>query len=108
MCRVAEYGDCSNRSRLRIVCFHRDLGDIEAEFEFPRPFYDAKHQYTAHDIAVENSEVPEEYWLHDEPYMRAENSPQPLQIHKITQTADGMGHSTGSKPNAVQTLISSR
>ena len=51
---------------------------------------------------MEDSEVPEEYWLHDEPYMLAGNSPQPLQIHKIAQTVDGMGHP--SKPNAVQTF----
>jgi site-specific DNA-cytosine methylase len=102
VCRVADYGDCSNRTRLMIVCFHRDIGDIGAEFEFPKPFYDEKHYYTAHDIAVEDSEVPEEYWIHDKPYMLDEEAPKPLQIHKIAQTADGMGHS--SKPNAVQTF----
>ena len=74
-----------------IVCFHRDIGDIGAEFEFPKPFYDEKHYYTAHDIAVEDEDVPEEYWIHDKPYMLAEEAPRPLQIHKIAQTAEGMG-----------------
>ena len=36
VCRVADYGECSNRTRLMIVCFHRDIGDIGAEFEFPQ------------------------------------------------------------------------
>ena len=52
--------------------------------------------------SVEDENVPEEYSIHDKPYMLAEEAPTPLQIHKIAQTAEGMGHS--SKLNAVQTF----
>ena len=54
ICRVADYSDCSNRRRLMIICFHQDIGDIGAEFEFPKPFYDEKHYYTAEGTAMKS------------------------------------------------------
>lgn len=99
--RVAEYGDCSNRERLFIVGFSKTMGEIGKTFRFPKAEYDNEKYYSAKDVAIPDEDVPEKFWIHDEPNSIPFMEPRPLCIHKIGQRGPGMGPSW--RPNAVQT-----
>ena len=55
---------------------------------------------TARDVAVEDSNMPDKFWLTDMPGSIGYEEPEPLRIHKVGQVAPGMGPSR--RPNAVQ------
>ena len=98
--RVAQHGDCSNRERFFIVGFHRSMGTYGQQFMFPEGEFDDSRYITARDVAVDDSDVPDKFWLTDRPGLIGYEDPEPLRIHKVGQVAPGMGPSR--RPNAVQ------
>ena len=65
--KVAHFGDCSNRERLFIVGFERDTaGDIGRDFKFPNGDFNSLAPITAQDIAVDDEDVPERFWMQED------------------------------------------
>jgi site-specific DNA-cytosine methylase len=96
---VWHYGDCTTRRRLFTVGLHRELDSVTHTFQFPAPTHTSNTLITFRDIAAPDSEVPEEYWRHDEPTRVPWRDPTPTTTHKIAQTGSTMGHSTN--PNSI-------
>ena len=105
---VWQHGDISNRSRLFIVGTLK--ADTEADymsdikFEFPEPTISAANAGTYRTIAVPDAEVPEQYWLKDQPRRVPWKPPEGGKMHIIARRGSGMGHS--DKPNGVQSMDS--
>jgi len=64
--QVWRHGDPSNRKRLFIVGCDKELGQAAYEFRWPKPSFDENTVPIARMIAVEDADVPEEYWRYDE------------------------------------------
>ena len=94
-----QYGDPTHRSRLFIVGFLRELGQIAESFRFPAPTHNEQSCPTMRAIAVPDDEVPSEYWRYDDPTRLPWIKPSPGKMHKIAQSGTGMGHS--SNPNGI-------
>jgi site-specific DNA-cytosine methylase len=95
------HGDPSNRRRLFMVGFHRELGQAAFEFQFPRGSFDEERWPSARDISVSDEEVPARYWRSDSvPTTGAKSGDfKPAKLHKIGSKGDSMG--PASLPNAV-------
>jgi hypothetical protein len=99
--RLWQHGDPSNRQRLFMVGFHKELGQAAFEFEFPRGSFNDKRWPSARDISVSDEDVPSRYWRSDLVPPTGLNSDDfmPAKLHKIGSNGDAMG--SPSLPNAV-------
>ena len=103
--RTWRMGDVSNRSRLFIVGFCRErVGQEGARFRFPQPVYDSTCFPVALDVAIPDSQVPEQYIINDTPFMLPQSQPIPGRLHKIATSGKGMGHS--SHPHSIYSWLS--
>ena len=105
---VWQHGDISNRSRLFIISTLK--ADTEADymsnikFKIPEPTISTADASTYRMIAVLDADVPEEYWLKDQPPRVPWKPPEGGKMHIIARRGYGMGHS--DKPNGVQLMES--
>ena len=99
--RVWQHGDPSNRQRLFMVGFHRDLGQAAYEFEFPKGGFNNYRWPSARDIAVCDTAVPKEYWRTDSVPTtdKCADDFVPAKLFKIGSKGDKMG--PAKLPNAV-------
>ena len=59
------FGDPSNRKRLFLIGFDKRLGQAAHEYLWPKPSYDEESVPIARMIAVDDGDVPEQYWRYD-------------------------------------------
>ena len=78
------------------------MSDIK--FKFPEPTISTTEAGTYRMSAVPDAEVPEEYWLKDQPSRVPWKPPEGGKMHIIAKCGYGMGHS--DKLNAVQSMES--
>ena len=99
--RMWQHGDPSNRQRLFMVGFHKELGQAAYQFEFPRGSFDETRWPSARDISIADDEVPERYWRSDSVPTTGLNVDdfRPAKLHKIGSNGDSMG--SAKLPNAV-------
>ena len=96
---VYGYGDGSYRRRLFIVGFDRQLGEAGQWFEWPVPQFGEHYWHCARDFAVDDQEVPKEYWRYDEPRRVEWHAAEAGKLQKLASAGEGMGHA--SCPNNV-------
>ena len=98
--RLWQHGDCSNRTRLFMVGFHKDLGQAAYDFYFPRGGFSSEKFPSARDIAVSDDEVPSRYWRTDQvPLVEIQHPLGQARLTKIGSKGDYMG--LPYLPNAV-------
>ena len=99
--RMWQHGDPSNRRRLFMVGFHRELGQAAYDFQFPRGGFDDHKWPSARDIAEPDSKVPASYWRTDlvPSIDKVADDFKPATLHKVGSKGSDMGRS--SLPNAV-------
>ena len=99
--RMWQHGDPSNRQRLFMVGFHKELGQAAYQFEFPRGSFDETRWPSARDISIADEEVPERYWRSDSVPTTGLNVDdfRPARLHKVGSNGDSMG--SAKLPNAV-------
>ena len=91
--RMWTHGDVSNRKRLIMVLFNKQLGKLGSKYKFPIGKYNHRYYPTAADVAIPDDAVPEEYILKQDPvHLYKWTEPQPGQIHKVGDFGEGAGH----------------
>ena len=95
--RVWEYGDPSNRKRLYMVGFLKELGQVAWEFEWPEIQFCAEECVpVARCVAVPNEMVPEAYWrptvVAADQLIKCSDDKHRLQV--VARLGRGMGHSS--------------
>jgi hypothetical protein len=91
--RMWTHGDVSNRKRLIMVLFNKQLGKMGSKYKFPIGKYNHRYYPTAADVAIPDDAVPEEYILKQDPvHLYKWTKPQPGQIHKVGDFGEGAGH----------------
>ena len=106
--RCWEYGDPQNRTRLFIVGVHKKHGDKAKQWKWPTPKYNAERYPIAMDIAVEDTEVPPEYWREEKEDLQWKNNTQQRlqtrvpagEMDVLASWGPGMGNK--SHPNKIQ------
>ena len=90
---VWKHGDPSNRRRLFMVGFHKELGQAAHCFTWPVESHTECGVPVARMIAIPDSEVPESYWRYDSitENDQWENEGKPYKIQVVARTGKGMG-----------------
>jgi site-specific DNA-cytosine methylase len=102
--KVWKFGDPTNRTRLIIIGTRTDVNQQiflkDIKYEFPQSICDQDNAPRIIDTAVLDSEVPERFWIYDDPKRLEWQDPQGGKMHMIARSGSGMGHSR--LPHSVQ------
>ena len=81
------YGDVSTRERIMIIGLRKDIF-TDVDWEYPDHVFSEDMYPVARDIAVPDSEVPEEYWRTTTVHQYPKTKPRPGKLHHVGYAGD--------------------